>query len=53
MARELVSNSLLKESGVFLQSEIEQVMMIGTHQSREQLTQSNKEINDLTMSSWA
>jgi hypothetical protein len=53
MARELVSNSLVKESGVFLQSEIEQVMMIGPHKLREPSRQFNKEINDLTMSSWA
>ena len=53
MARELVSNSLVKESGVFLQSEIEQFMMIGPHKLREPSRQFNKEINDLTMSSWA
>lgn len=54
MTRELVSNSLIikKGSGVYLNTEIEHVMMIGPHKSKEQLNRLTTEVNDLTMSSW-
>jgi hypothetical protein len=53
MARELVSNSLLKGSEVYLNSVIEHVMMIDNHKSNEPLRWLVTEVNDLTMSSWA
>jgi hypothetical protein len=53
MARELVSDSLLNGSEIYLNSGIEHAMFIDRHKSKEPLKRLITEVNDLTMSSWA